>query len=156
MAEATLAAHAKASPLEQAHALSAAISDAIAYHPGETHAQTTAAEALSLGLGVCQDHAHALIGVAQSVEMPARYVTGYLHSSEDGQAHEASHAWAEIHVAGLGWVGFDPSNRCCPDERYIRLGSGYDSIDAAPIRGIAKGSGDESLMVSVAVQQVSQ
>jgi transglutaminase-like putative cysteine protease len=156
LSETTLASFPDASPLEQAHALSAAVSEAIAYRPGETHAHTTAAEALSLGLGVCQDHAHALISVAHAADMPARYVTGYLHSTDDGQAHEASHAWAEIHVSGLGWVGFDPSNQCCPDERYIRLGSGYDAMDAAPIRGIAKGAGDESLQVSVAVQQAAQ
>ena len=145
-----------ATRLGLAHALSAAVADAIAYRPGETHAQTTSAEALALGLGVCQDHAHALIAVAHAVDMPGRYVTGYLHSTEGGEAHEASHAWAEIHVEGLGWVGFDPSNRCCPDERYIRLGSGFDSMDAAPIRGIAQGAGEESLRVSVAVQQVAQ
>ena len=156
LADAVVAQNSGATPLELAHALSAAIADAIAYHPGETHAQTTAAEALALGLGVCQDHAHALIGAAIAAEMPARYVTGYLHSTDDGQAHEASHAWAEIHVQDLGWVGFDPSNRCCPDERYIRLGSGYDASDAAPIRGVSKGDGDESLKVTVAVQQVAQ
>lgn len=156
LAETTLAGNAGTSLLEQAHALSAAVADAIAYRPGETHAHTTAAEALELGLGVCQDHAHALIGVAHAANLPARYVTGYLHSTDDSEAHEASHAWAEIHVEGLGWVGFDPSNRCCPDERYIRLGSGYDAADAAPIRGVAKGNGDESLKVTVAIQQAAQ
>ena len=156
LAETALAEKAGTTPLEQAHALSAAVADAIAYRPGETHSHTTAAEALELGLGVCQDHAHALIGVAHAAGLPARYVTGYLHSTDDGAAHEASHAWAEIHVQDLGWVGFDASNRCCPDERYIRLGSGYDALDAAPIRGITKGNGDESLKVTVAIQQVAQ
>ncbi len=156
LAQAAVDDRATAGPLEMAHALSAAVADAIAYRPGQTHAHTTAAEALALGMGVCQDHAHALIAVALATDMPARYVTGYLHSSDEGGAQEASHAWAEIHVDGLGWVGFDPSNRCCPDERYIRLGSGQDALDAAPIRGIARGGGDESLKVSVAVQQVAQ
>jgi len=54
-------------------------------------------------------------------------------------------------VAGLGWVGFDPANRCCPDDRYIRLGSGLDAQDAAPIRGVSRGKGQESLDVTVAV-----
>jgi hypothetical protein len=58
--------------------------------------------------------------------LPARYVSGYLLADADGhgKAHEAAHAWAEIWIEGLGWVGFDPANRCCPDDRYIRLGSG--------------------------------
>jgi transglutaminase-like putative cysteine protease len=143
-------------PLALAHALAAAVADAIAYRPGVTHAHTTAAEALALGEGVCQDHAHALIACARHRGLPARYVSGYLFSDADGQAHEAAHAWGELHVAGLGWVGFDPANRCCPDERYIRLGSGFDAQDAAPIRGIARGGGGEDMDVTVAIQQASQ
>ncbi|NJM83397.1 MAG: transglutaminase family protein [Tabrizicola sp.] len=140
-----------ADPLALAHALSDCVADAISYRPGVTHAHTTAAEALALGEGVCQDHAHALIAVARAREMPGRYVSGYLHATEDGTLHEAAHAWAEVYVAGLGWVGFDPANRCCPDERYIRLGSGFDAQDAAPIRGIARGGAQEELDVSLAV-----
>lgn len=145
-----------ADALALAHSLSAAVADAIAYRPGVTGAHTTAAEALALGEGVCQDHAHALIAVARVRGVPGRYVSGYLFSDADGQVHEAAHAWAELHIAGLGWVGFDPANRCCPDDRYIRLGSGFDAQDAAPIRGIARGAGREAMDVTVAIQQASQ
>jgi transglutaminase-like putative cysteine protease len=145
-----------ADPLALAHALSAAVADAIAYRPGVTHAHTTAAEALALGEGVCQDHAHALIACARVRGMPGRYVSGYLFADAEGVAHEAAHAWAEIFVQGLGWVGFDPANRSCPDERYIRLGSGMDAQDAAPIRGISRGGGEEKMDVTVAVQQTAQ
>lgn len=142
--------------LDRAHALSAAVSDAIVYTPGQTEHGTTAAEALSLGHGVCQDHAHALIACALTLDIPARYVAGYLFASEDEGAHEASHAWAELYIPDLGWVGFDPSNRSSPDERYIRLGSGIDAGEAAPIRGIAQGAGGERLEVKVLVNQASQ
>lgn len=142
-------------PLDRAHRLSRAVAEAIAYVPGETHAHTSAAEALSLGKGVCQDHAHALIGAAIAADMPARYVTGYLFVGDEPMG-EASHAWAEIHVPELGWVGFDPANRCCPDARYIRLGSGHDAQLAAPIRGLAQGVGEERLDVSVDVAEAAQ
>lgn len=142
--------------LQKAHALSNAVADAIAYTPGETEHGTSAVEALALGRGVCQDHAHALIACAITLDIPARYVTGYLFASEDDGAHEASHAWAELFVPDLGWVGFDASNRTCPDERYIRLGSGADAIEAAPIRGIAQGVGEERLDVKVLVNQAAQ
>lgn len=145
-----------AGALEKAHALSAAVSGAIRYTPGETEHGTTAAEALALGHGVCQDHAHALIACALSLDIPARYVIGYIFASEEMGLHEASHAWAELHVEGLGWVGFDPSNRCCPDERYIRLGSGADATEAAPIRGVTQGLGLERLDVKVTVDQAAQ
>lgn len=151
-------AHAAAAPdaLGLAHALSAAVSDAIAYRPGVTHIQTTAAQALGLGEGVCQDHAHALIACARTRGIPARYVSGYLFATQDGSAHEAAHAWAELHVQGFGWIGFDPANRCCADDRYIRLGSGMDAQDAAPIRGVARGAGREAMDVTVAIGQASQ
>ncbi len=142
--------------LEAAHRLAGAVADAIAYRPGATAAHTTAAEALGLGEGVCQDHAHALIAVARHRGLPARYVSGYLLADAAGAAHEAAHAWAEIWVDGLGWVGFDPANRCCPDDRYIRLGSGLDARDAAPIRGIARSPGQERLDVTVAVMAAQQ
>lgn len=142
--------------LDFAHRLAARVADAIAYVAGATDAGTTAAEALALGSGVCQDHAHAMIAAARSRGIPARYVSGYLHASADGALHEAAHAWAEVWLEGTGWVGFDPANRCCPDARYIRLGSGYDAQDAAPIRGTARGRGTERLEVVVAVQSVQQ
>lgn len=145
-----------ATPLELAHGLSEAVAEAIAYRPGTTHALTSAAEALALGEGVCQDHAHALIAIARDREIPARYVSGYLLADAAGAAHEAAHAWAELWVEGLGWIGFDPANRCCPDARYVRLGSGFDARDAAPIRGIARGPGTETMEVRVAVAAQSQ
>ncbi len=151
--DAALADVGDAGDLERAHRLSAAVSDAIAYVPGATSAQTTAAEALALGKGVCQDQTHALIALAHAADLPARYVTGYLLTGGDLEAGEAAHAWAEIHVADLGWIGFDPANRCCPDERYIRVGSGRDAREAAPIRGISRGGGAEAMEVNVVVLQ---
>ena len=133
---------------------SAAVAEAIAWEPGTTHSHTTAAEALEEGRGVCQDHAHALIALAHASDLPARYVTGYLLT--DAEEGEAAHAWAEVHIQGLGWVGFDPANRCCPDDRYIRLGSGRNALEAAPIRGVSRGGGEEAMAVSVLVTDAAQ
>lgn len=142
--------------LDRAHTLARAVTDAVAYVPGETGEGTTAVEALAAGRGVCQDHAHVLIAAARSLSMPARYVTGYLNVIAGGASAEASHAWAEIWVRDLGWVGFDASNGVSPDGNYIRLGSGGDAIEAAPIRGVSEGVGTETLEVSVDVGQAQQ
>lgn len=139
--------------LKRSHALSAAVSDAVAFRVGATDADNTAAEVLERGEGVCQDMTHVLIAAAQLAGLPARYVTGYLLIGEGADSGEAAHAWAEIYVASLGWIGFDPANRCCPDERYIRLGSGRDAAEAAPIRGVSRGGGGEVMDVNVAVGQ---
>lgn len=142
-------------PLALAHGLAAAIADRIAYVAGSTSSQTTAAEALALGKGVCQDQAHALIACARARNLPARYVSGYLQADAEGVTHDAAHAWAEIWIEGLGWIGFDAANRCCPDARYIRLGSGLDAALAAPIRGVARGPGTETMEVRVAVAETA-
>lgn len=142
----------EADVLSRAHALMHAVADAVRYEPGRTEGSTTAAQALELGVGVCQDHAHVLIALARAAGIPARYTNGYLNASADGEPHEAAHAWAELHVPDLGWVGFDPTNRCCPNEHYVRLGSGFDAADAAPIRGVSAGASEETMDVSVSVQ----
>lgn len=138
--------------LARAHALATAVARAVEFAAGETEAQTTASEALKQGRGVCQDHAHVLISAARFSGLPARYVSGYLFTGEDEGPFEAAHGWAEIFVKGLGWIGFDAANACCPDDRYIRLGSGLEATDAAPIRGIVGGASGEALEVSVEVR----
>ena len=117
---------------------------------------TPTAEALAEGEGVCQDHAHVLISAARLLGLPARYVSGYLCTDGESTDAEASHGWAELYLDGIGWVGFDASNRTCPTENYIRLGSGVDARDAAPIRGVHAGAADEDLDVNVVVQQAQQ
>ena len=66
---------------------------------------------------------------------------------------DASHGWAEVHLDALGWVGFDVSNRISPDERYVRLAIGRDAKEASPISGMRIGSGNESMIVSLQIQQ---
>ncbi|SDE59623.1 Transglutaminase-like enzyme, putative cysteine protease [Paracoccus isoporae] len=140
--------------LDLAHALSHLVHEKVAYRTGVTNGLSTAAEVLAAGGGVCQDHAHVLMAVARARGLPARYVSGYLHADAEGNIHEAAHAWAEIHVGGLGWVGFDAANATCPNDLYVRTGSGLDSRDAAPIRGVTAMGGAEKLEVTVAVSRV--
>lgn len=140
------------SPLDMAHRLMERIRDALDYRIGETHAATTAAEALAQGSGVCQDHAHVFCAAARHLGIPARYVSGYLWI-ESGGEHEAGHAWAEAHIDGLGWVGFDVANRICPTANYVRVASGLDYLEAAPVRGLRRGGGQETLEVRLRVDE---
>lgn len=144
----------KGSQIDGLHALMHAVRDKVAYEIGVTHAHTSAAEALADGRGVCQDHAHVFIAAARAAGIPARYVNGYFLSGGD-EASEAHHAWAEAYVDALGWVGFDPANRLCPTENYVRLATGLDAPSAAPIRGTRRGGANEALDVLVEVQQAN-
>lgn len=134
------------------HALSALVRDRVTYSSGHTDAATTAEGALAAGRGVCQDHAHVFIGAARALGIAARYVSGYLMIN-DRVDQDAGHAWAEAFVEGLGWVGFDVSNGISPDARYVRVATGRDYQDAAPITGIRYGARDETMHVKLAVEQ---
>ena len=140
------------SKLDQAHIIMQAVHGAVAYELGTSDALTTAAQAFAKGSGVCQDHAHIMLAVARSLGIPARYVTGYLVTGQ-GASSTAAHAWAELHIADLGWVGFDAANGQCPTDLYVRVSAGLDSSAVAPVRGSRRGAeGREHLRVEVRVE----
>jgi len=141
-----------ADTLTQMHALSAMIRSQVSYEAGRTDSDTTAESALTAGHGVCQDHAQIMLTAARLLGHPARYISGYLMMN-DRVDQDASHAWCEVWTEPLGWVGFDVSNGICPDARYVRVATGRDYRDAAPIMGIRQGPGSERLQVSLQVQQ---
>ena len=134
------------------HALSDIIRESLPYEDGHTNANSSAEQALGIGKGVCQDHAHIFLAAARSLGIPARYVSGYL-LMEGVTEQSASHAWAEAHIEPMGWVGFDISNGYSPDQRYVRVATGFDYSDAAPITGLSFGAHDESMVVSLRVEQ---
>lgn len=140
------------SVLQGLHDASAAVLSAVPYETGQTSAGTTAQEAIEIGKGVCQDHAHIFLAVARAAGLPARYVSGYLMMN-DRVDQDASHAWAEAYVDDLGWVGFDVSNGVSPDERYVRIAIGLDAKGTAPISGLRMGPSTETMIVSLQVQQ---
>lgn len=113
---------------------------------------TTAAEAFARKRGGTSDLTHIFLGAARSLQIPARYVAGYLCADDRG-AHESGHAWAEAHVSGLGWVGFDAVNCVCPTDAYVRVAIGLDALGAAPVRGTRYGASEETLAVAVKVDQ---
>jgi transglutaminase-like putative cysteine protease len=141
-----------ANELAGLHALSNIVRDYLPYEDGHTASNTTAEQALVIGKGVCQDHAHIFLAAARYLGIAARYVSGYLLMKGIAE-QSASHAWVEAHVESLGWVGFDVSNGYSPDGRYIRVATGFDYRDAAPITGLSFGASDKSMVVSLRVEQ---
>jgi len=138
--------------LARMHHLMDIVAEAVTYKAGASESDWTAEDAVTEGHGVCQDHAHVFISCARELELPARYVSGYL-MMDDRTDQEAMHAWAEAYIDGLGWVGFDVSNAMCPDERYVRVATGLDYSDAAPVIGTRVGGAEESLLVQIQVAQ---
>ena len=129
-------------------ALSEAIIEQMPYTPGSTDVMTKAADAFALGRGVCQDHTHVFLACVRSQQIPARYVSGYLYISD--RTHLASHAWAEVWLAGH-WYCFDVSNQMFTPKQHVQLAVGRDYLDAAPVRGMRQGGGKELMDTLVQV-----
>lgn len=132
------------SRLDLAHALMAHISEALGEEDGDEDDAPPKTAA---------DFAQAFIGCARALDMPARYVSGYLAEAPEGSGRPAPavHAWAEAQIDGLGWVGFDPMLDQCPTEAYIRIASGLDARSAMAIRchPVAEEAGTVSLDITV-------
>lgn len=141
-----------ADDISMAHALSALIVEHVPYQIGKTDADTNAEDALTIGAGVCQDHAHIFLSAMRSLGFPARYVSGYLMMN-DRVDQDATHAWAEAYFDDIGWVGFDVSNGYSPDERYVCVATGLDYSDASPVSGMRYGDTKENMIVQLQVQQ---
>ncbi|HEY1610208.1 MAG TPA: transglutaminase family protein, partial [Paraburkholderia sp.] len=82
----------------------AVVIERVRYERGVTDVAHSAADALALGSGVCQDHAHVMLALCRARGVPARYVSGYVDPGDVPEA--ASHAWVDVWLDG-GWVTVD-------------------------------------------------
>jgi transglutaminase-like putative cysteine protease len=129
------------------------------YERGATDVTTTAPEALDLGRGVCQDFAHIMLAACRAVDIPARYVSGYLFNPNSSSApglddHAASHAWIDAFVNRSAWLSVDPTHDSLQTMNYVRVAVGRDYSDVPPTRGVYKGQAKETLSVRVAVSSL--
>jgi transglutaminase-like putative cysteine protease len=126
------------------------------FQPGATTISTSVDEVLYQRSGVCQDFAHLMLACLRGLNLPARYVSGYLLTDPPaGQERlmgvDATHAWVAAYSPQLGWVEFDPTNDQLADQRYITLAWGADFADVVPLRGVILGGGEQNMDVEVSV-----
>ena len=136
--------------------LNRAIYDAFAYEAGVTRADSPIDDVLKARGGVCQDFAHVMIAICRGWGIPARYVSGYLFTDRkagDRSDPDATHAWVEVFLPSLRWVGFDPTNNIIAAERHIACAVGRDYSDVPPSRGVYKGEAESELAVGVTVRK---
>jgi transglutaminase-like putative cysteine protease len=118
------------------------------YQHGVTSVRTTAAEALALGSGVCQDYAHVMLAVCRACGLPSRYVSGHLL----GQG--GSHAWVEVVLPTEDGTGdaiastFDPTHASRGGLGYVTIAVGGDYLDVAPTSGTYLSPAKGRLMTS--------
>lgn len=130
----------------------------LSYDKDATHVHSMVREVLEGRAGVCQDFAHVAIACCRAVGVPARYVSGYLYSGNDGsmRGEAATHAWAEAWLPDGRWLGFDPTNDLLVNDRYVRAHTGRDYDDCAPTRGVFLGPRTTALLVSVGVTRADE
>lgn len=127
--------------------LMGAVHDALTYAPGTTNVSTTAAQALQLGSGVCQDYSHILLALLRSRSIPCRYVTGML------LGEGASHAWVEV-LEDSHWLALDPTNNQIVTDQHIKLSHGRDAADCPLNRGVFRGTAGQRAAIKVIVNEV--
>ncbi len=111
--------------------------------------------------GVCQDFAHVQIACLRSINIAARYVSGYLRTyPPPGRPRligaDASHAWVSAYAKDLGWLDMDPTNNVAPTDGHVTLAWGRDYSDVSPLRGLILGGGGHSLKVAVDMEPVDE
>jgi len=142
-------------PLMLVQELNQRLFDYFAYEPKATRVDSPIDEAITSGRGVCQDFAHTMIALLRRIGIPARYVSGYLYrgrEDHDRSSPDASHAWVDVMLPHLGWVGFDPTNNLVAHRRHIRTAVGRDYADVPPTHGIFRGKTESELYVAVHVE----
>jgi transglutaminase-like putative cysteine protease len=138
----------KSRPLMGVTELMGAVLERMPYTVGSTTVETTAAQSFALSKGVCQDHSHVFLACCRELQVPARYVSGYVYSSNREEV--ASHAWVEAWLNNR-WVSFDISNAKAAGGAHIKLAVGLDYLDACPVRGVRLGGGEEQLSIAAQV-----
>ncbi len=119
-----------------------------------TNVRTPTEEVFRKRRGVCQDFAHFQIACLRSLNLAARYVSGYLRTyPPPGQPRlvgaDASHAWVSAYCPGIGWLDVDPTNNVVPSNGHVTLAWGRDYGDVSPLRGLILGGGAHKLKVAV-------
>lgn len=146
-----------AAPGEVARAVCEMVHAEVEYRPGSTDVHARAEDAWQQRSGVCQDFAHLVIGALRSVDVPARYVSGYVlptaHAPVGEPAHGESHAWVEWWDDG--WCAFDPTNNQPPQERHVTVAAGRDYADVRPLSGIYTGAATSSMFVDVQMTRLA-
>ncbi|HEY9047775.1 MAG TPA: transglutaminase family protein [Ohtaekwangia sp.] len=142
----------KLSPLQAAKNLSEYIYKTFEYRTGITTVETTPEEIWKIKSGVCQDFAHILLVMLRLLNIPARYVSGYICPKKNGMRGEgATHAWVEAYIPLYGWLGLDPTNNCVVNETHVRLAVGKNFSDCSPVKGTYRGTSNHTLDVTVSV-----
>lgn len=106
----------------------------VSFQPASSTAQTTATAVLLQRSGVCRDFAQLAVSFCRALNIPARYVFGYLPDIDvdhpPGEPMDFC-AWFEAYLEDRWWA-FDPRNNV-PRIGRVVIGRGRDALDTAMV-----------------------
>src|SRR5207302_7095478 len=118
---------------QRAQAISDWVHDGLQFEYGSSSSVTSAVDVYRRRRGVCRDFAHLFVAFCRAMNVPARYVFGYLPDLFVPPAADPMDfsAWAEVYLGGRWWT-FDPRNNQ-PRVGHVVVGRGRDAVDVAMI-----------------------
>ncbi len=116
---------------ERAQAICDYVHARIRFAYGSSTPATTSSDVLAASTGVCRDYAHVMIALARAMNIPARYVFGYLPDIDVPPPDLPMDfcAWVELFLGGSWWT-FDPRNNQRRRGRVV-IARGRDALDVA-------------------------
>jgi transglutaminase-like putative cysteine protease len=137
--------------------VTSAIKESFAYERRHEPGTRDPAVTLQRGRGSCRDLALLMIEAVRSLDLAARFVSGYLYDGDrDGDRTHvgggATHAWCQVYLPGAGWVEFDPTNGIVGNRDLIRVAVARDPAQAVPLAGTWYGDPRDYLGMEVDVR----
>jgi transglutaminase-like putative cysteine protease len=117
--------------VEMAQAICNWTHETLVYRYGSGDPSLSACEAIDRGYGVCRDFAHVMTALCRALDLPARYVAGYmpLFEASDTDIGIDFHAYVEVYISGA-WHVFDPRHNR-PHVGRVKIAHGLDAGDVA-------------------------
>ena len=143
-----------------AEALAAAVNEkvrrTITYRRREEKGVQSPAETIAIGRGSCRDLAALVLECWRALGYPARFASGYLDCAASEAGRASTHAWAEVYLPEVGWIGFDPTLGTLTSSQHVVTGVSNHPRGVMPVSGTFYGDGGlfENMEVTVRTRRV--
>lgn len=128
------------------------IADQFSYRMREEEGVQAPAQTLTCNSGSCRDFATLFMEACRCLRLAARFVSGYLFTSESDPGNASTHAWAEVYLPGAGWKGFDPTSGEVVGNRHIATAVARHPEAVPPVGGSFIGPSQANPVLDVTVR----
>ena len=104
----------------------------VEYRTGSTTSTWSAVDTFTHGYGICRDLSHTFVTLCRALNIPARYVSGYLPDMDIDDPYPTPmvfHAWSEVYFGDRWWT-IDARHNV-PRKGHVKIGHGRDAADVA-------------------------